>query len=69
MDVTKISTVEVNKKDIKINDLVGCYDEVQNSVWLGKVIKIGLNKIEVVAGEMIYVVNKNDILIHYPKIK
>lgn len=67
MDVTKISTVEVNKKDIKINDLVGCYDEVKNSVWLGKVVKIGLNKIEVVAGEMIYVVNKNDILIHYPK--
>lgn len=67
MDVTKISTVEVNKKDIKINDLVGCYDEIQNSVWLGRVIKIGLNKIEVIAGEMIYVVDKNDILIHYPK--
>lgn len=67
MRAIKPTIVEVDVKNIKLNDIVGYYSEEDKGVCLGKVTNITISTFEVLCGNTKRTINKDNIIIHYSR--
>ncbi len=67
MKAMKPATVEVNTENIKLNDIVGYYNEENKGVCLGNVTDINTDTFKILCGNTEYIINKDRIIIHYPR--
>lgn len=67
METTKPTIVEVNIENIKLNDIVGYYNEENKGVCLGNITDINTDTFKILCGNTKYIINKDRIIIHYPR--
>lgn len=67
MRAIKPTIVEVNVENIKLNDIVGYYNEENKGVCLGNITNINTDTFKILCGNTKYIINKDRIIIHYPR--
>lgn len=67
MRAIKPTIVKVNVENIKLNDIVGYYNEENKGVCLGSITNINTDTFKILCGNTKYIINKDRIIIHYPR--
>lgn len=67
MKAIKPTIVEVDAKNIKLNDIVGYYSKEDKGVCLGKVTNVNIDILEVLCGNTKCTIRKDHIIIHYSR--